>query len=73
MLWRTEGSDVVYCRYSVVSGLKLVYFLPGQTSFEVPEVEIAVNVSKHQGVTFPGDAGNTTHTALQHRTNAHIQ
>lgn len=44
-----------------------VELLPGQTGFQVPEVQIAVHVPEHQGVTFPGNAGDAAHTALQHR------
>lgn len=38
--------------------------LPWQPSFEVPEVEIAIHIPEHQGVTFPGNAGDTAHTTL---------
>lgn len=41
--------------------------LPGQTCFEVPEVEIAVHIPKNQGVPFPGNAGNAAHTTLQQK------
>lgn len=39
--------------------------LPGQTRFEVPEVEIAVHIPENQGVPFPGNTGDATHTTLQ--------
>lgn len=41
--------------------------LPGQTRFEVPEVEIAVHIPKNQGVPFPGNAGDAAHTTLQQK------
>lgn len=44
-----------------------VKMLPGQTCFEVPEVEITVYIPKNQGVPFPGNAGDAAHTALQHK------
>lgn len=44
-----------------------VKMLPGQTCFEVPEVEITIYIPKNQGVPFPGNAGDAAHTALQHK------
>lgn len=64
------GRNVAYCECSVGRKDPL---LPGQTSFEVPEVEIAVHVPEHQGVAFPRDACDATHTALQRGRIAHIQ
>lgn len=45
--------------------------LPGQTCFEVPEVEVAVHIPEDQGVAFPGNACNTTHAALSERRRNH--
>lgn len=44
-----------------------VKLLPGQTCFEVPEIQIAVYIPKNQGVPFPGNAGDAAHAALQHK------
>lgn len=45
--------------------------LPGQTCFEVPEVEVAVHISEDEGVAFPGDACDAAHAALCERRNPH--
>lgn len=46
--------------------------LPGQTCFQVPEVEIAVHIPEDEGVTFPGDARNAAHTTLCNRRRGNI-
>lgn len=46
--------------------------LPGQACFQVPEVEIAVYIPEDEGITLPGDARNTAHTALCNRSTGNI-